>query len=400
MSTAFSRTLRSLHADGFGRPAAILTAAACLAGAWGAWCALAQVTLYEVSANARLEVDQAVTPIQAPLAGRVVSTRLAIGREVAAGDILVELDTQAESLEIGEQRARLAALTPQLHALRQQIASEEEARDQEKRAGAAASEQAVETAREAEAPARFAENDQDRMRQLRAEGLIPERDYQRGQAEMQRSRAAAESQRLAIRRLDQEQRTRSSDRAARLMSLAADVTRLETQIPAIEASISRLTYEIERRRVRAPLSGRLGEAAVLRPGAVVREGEKLAAIVPQSKLAAIAQFAPPAALGRIRAGQTARLRLDGFPWAQYGTVKATVTRVANEVRDGSVRVEMAVDGSSNSAIPLQHGLPGTVEVEVERATPASLILRSAGRMLAAPRAAFAVSAATPSAGTQ
>jgi membrane fusion protein (multidrug efflux system) len=392
MSTAFSRTMRSLHADGSGRPLAGLAIAGCLALAWAGWCGLAPVTLYEVSAAARLEVDQAVTPVQSPLAGRVVTTRLAIGREVQAGDVLMELDTEAEHLEIGEQQARLAALGPQLRALEEQIVSEEAARDQEKRAGHAAAEQALSAAREAEAPARFAENDEDRMRQLRAEGLIPEREYQRGRAEVQRTRAAAESQRLAVGRLEQEQRTRESDRDARLKSLSADVTRLKTQIPGLEASISRLNYEIERRRVRAPISGRLGEAAVLRPGGVVREGEKLAAIVPMSKLAAIAQFPPEAALGRIRPGQTARLRLDGFPWTQYGTVHATVTRVASEVRDGSVRVELAVDRSTPSAIPLQHGLPGAVEIEVERVTPAALILRNAGRMIAAPRPAFAIPA--------
>jgi len=380
MSTAFSRTLRSLHADGSARSIAGLLAAACLAGAWASWSLLAHVTLYEVSTTARLEVDQAVTPIQAPLAGRVVSSKLAIGREVHAGDVLVELDAEAERLELAEERARLDALAPQIRAMRDQAAAEDAARGQEKTAARAAAEQALSGVREAEAPARFAEIDDDRMRQLHAEGLIPERDYQRGQAEMQRARAAAETQRLAVSRLDQEQRTRESDRIARLKSLATGITGLETQIPALEVSIARLTHEIERRRVRAPVSGRLGEVAVLRPGAVVREGEPLAAIVPASKLALIAQFAPSSALGRIRPGQPARLRLDGFPWAQYGTVTATVSHVAGEVRDGSVRVELAVDRSSPS-IPLQHGLPGTVEVEVERATPASLVLRNAGRAL-------------------
>jgi membrane fusion protein (multidrug efflux system) len=380
MSTAFSRTLSSLHADGAGRTIAGLVAAACLGGAWASWSVLAHVTLYEVSTTARLEVDQAVTPVQAPLAGRVVTTRLAIGREVHAGDVLVELDSETERLDLAQERARLEALGPQIRALRDQAAAEDAARGQEKTAARAAAEQALSGVREAEAPARFAEADEDRMRQLRAEGLIPERDYQRGQAEMQRARAAAESQRLAVSRLDQEQRTRESDRVARLKSLATEIARLDTQIPALEVSIARLTHEIERRRVRAPVSGRLGEAAVLRPGGVVREGDRLAAIVPVSKLALIAQFAPSSALGRIRPGQAARLRLDGFPWAQYGAVTATVSRVAGEVRDGSVRVELAVDRSSPS-IPLQHGLPGTVEVEVERATPASLVLRNAGRAL-------------------
>jgi len=380
MSTAFARTLRSLNADRAGRSIAGVVVALGLAGAWAAWSLSAHVTLYEVSASARLEVDQAVTAIQAPLSGRVVATNLAIGREVAAGDVLVELDTEAERFELAQERARLEALGPQVRALREQSAAEEAARGQEKNAARAAAEQALSGVREAEAPVRFAENDQERMRQLRAEGLIPERDYQRGQADMQRARAAAESQRLAVNRLQQEQLTRESDREARLKSLATEIARMETQIPALEVSIARLTHEIDLRRVRAPISGRMGEAAVLRPGAVVREGERLAAIVPASKLAMIAQFAPSSALGRIRAGQPARLRLDGFPWAQYGTVTATVSCVAGEVRDGSVRVELAVDRAA-PGIPLQHGLPGAVEVEVERATPAALILRNAGRMV-------------------
>ena len=36
------------------------------------------------------------------------------------------------------------------------------------------------------------------------------------------------------------------------------------------------------------------------------------------------------------------------------------------------------------AVPMQHGLPGTLEVEVDRVTPASLVLRACGRLLAQP----------------
>jgi membrane fusion protein (multidrug efflux system) len=118
---------------------------------------------------------------------------------------------------------------------------------------------------------------------------------------------------------------------------------------------------------------------------VVQEGEKLGAIVPLGRLRAVAQFPPSAALGRIRLGQRARVRLDGFPWAQYGSIPATVSRVAGEVRDGQVRVELSIAPAAASRVPLQHGLPGSVEVEVERLTPAALVLRTAGRLLAAPR---------------
>jgi hypothetical protein len=95
-------------------------------------------------------------------------------------------------------------------------------------------------------------------------------------------------------------------------------------------------------------------------------------------------FLPPAALGRIQPGQPARLRLEGFPWAQYGAVAATVASVASEVRDGWVRVELAVRADAASPIPLQHGLPGTVEVEVDHVSPATLVLRTAGSLLTGP----------------
>jgi len=77
-------------------------------------------------------------------------------------------------------------------------------------------------------------------------------------------------------------------------------------------TMERLEEEVDRRYIRAPIDGRLGEVAPLRIGAVVHEGDKLAAVIPGGKLRVVANFDPPAALGRIRAGQHARLRLEGF----------------------------------------------------------------------------------------
>src|SRR5262249_11793431 len=125
--------------------------------------------------------------------------------------------------------------------------------------------------------------------------------------------------------------------------------------------------------------GRVGEMAGLRPGSVVAEGDKLGAIVPDGRVQIVAQF-PPASLGRIAPGQAAAMRLDGFAWTQYGAVPAVVSRVATEIRGGTIRFDLGVDQSHASKIPLGHGLPGTLEVEIGRATPAALVLRHAGRI--------------------
>jgi membrane fusion protein (multidrug efflux system) len=86
------------------------------------------------------------------------------------------------------------------------------------------------------------------------------------------------------------------------------------------------------------------------------------------------------------------MRLDGFPWAQYGSVEAKVVRVAGEIRDNALRVELVLQANqANNAASnayVQHGLSGTVEIGTERLAPAVLVLRAAGQMVSRqPRAA-------------
>ena len=69
--------------------------------------------------------------------------------------------------------------------------------------------------------------------------------------------------------------------------------------------------------------------------------------------------------------------------------------MASEIRDGGIRVELALDARFDSRI-LSTGLPGSVEVEIETLSPANLVLRTAGSLLAGPNSNFA----DLSAGTQ
>jgi membrane fusion protein (multidrug efflux system) len=131
--------------------------------------------------------------------------------------------------------------------------------------------------------------------------------------------------------------------------------------------------------VRAPIDGVLAEVSTLRAGNFVAAGDRICTIVPDGALKVVALFAPSIALGHVRAGQAARVRLEGFPWTQYGSGAAHVATVAGELRDGEVRVELQLDARQDTAVPFQHGLPAEVDVETERVSPFALILRSVGR---------------------
>lgn len=383
-ASPFSRSMRSLIADGF-RPSILgLVFVVILLGLWTAWLAFARIALYEVADTARLEVNQAAHPLEASVGGRIVAANLIVGREAQVGDVLIELDAEAERLQLEEQRTLLTSLQPQIKALRDEIAAEERVQ------GGGQQSAGVDEARvryeEAKSSATFAQEEADRLARLHASGVVPEVDLLRARAEAQKRRAAADSIRLEIIRLESNQRIRESEHQVSLERLSRQLAQLEGQLATGAALVKRLEYEIEKHHIRAPVSGRLGETADVRVGVVIRAGDKLAMIVPPGELKAIAYFPPEGALGRIRPGMPARLRLDGFPSTQYGSLSVTVSSVATEARDGKVWVEFLLSPDPLSAIPLQHGLPGTVEVEIDHVSPATLVLRAAGKLLTSPSA--------------
>src|SRR5215813_743158 len=134
MATAFTQSMRSLEADRGRWALASLSVLLVLLSGWGAWFVFARVALYEVTRTARLEVDQAVHPIATPVAGRIVATHLVVGRDVQAGEVLVELDAAAFRLQHEEARQRSTSLTAQWQARHQEIIAEEAAQEDERQA--------------------------------------------------------------------------------------------------------------------------------------------------------------------------------------------------------------------------------------------------------------------------
>jgi multidrug resistance efflux pump len=383
MASSFHRTTQSLRLDrGLGSITAFVVAIALIA-AWLVWAFQAVVVRYEVSDSARLEVDAAAYPIEAPAAGRLTASRLVLGQEVRAGDVLVELESRSEQLSLEQERVHRVSLAPQLAALRSEVESDEQGNAAERAAATVAAGGAEAQRRQAEAQAVLAEEEDGRANRLRGEGLISEAEARRANADAQSKRAAVESMKASVARLEPELQIRRRDRDAAAAETRGDIARLESEAAASAANARRLEFEIEKRRIRAPVTGRLSECAILRPGAYITAGQQLGIIVPGSTLQVVAEFPAQAALGKIHPGQNAIVKLDGFPWAQFGTLSAQVARVAGEIRDGKVRVELAVKSPDRSRIQLTHGLPGSVEVEVERISPAVLLLRSAGRAVGA-----------------
>jgi membrane fusion protein (multidrug efflux system) len=354
-----------------------------LVGCWGAWFLRARIPLYESSQHARIEVSQVGNAVEATIAGRLTATYVALGRSVQKGETLASVDSAIVEQRLAGARAKLSALGPQIEARKNQIAAELDLR----RRRADHLREAAKAARarrdEAQAQSDLAGEEARRTAALFATRSVSEAENQRAQAGATRARAAFEASSAEIDRLERQLEAEESEADVKVAGLRSEMADLSSQEESMTAAVRALAQELDAYTIRAPTDGQIAEIAAKQPGAYVQAGERLATIIPSGDLRAVAEFEPARAIGRVHAGQPARVRLDGFPWMQYGSVPATVSHVGAEIRDGRVRVELTLQPEPTSAIPLQHGLPGSVEVRVDEVSPWALVLRVAGRGITA-----------------
>lgn len=379
MTTPFDSTLRSLERQG--RVGLGIAPTLVLLAAWCAWMIGARVDEYTTSRRARLEVSSAVSRAAASEGGRVVAIHAELGQLVSASDLLAELDDSAARARLDLERAELAAVVVRSAALHAQ-ADTERARQRvrakvdalaSKRASLGVDRAAVAATHEGEV-ARIAVELEGQMLASRVEALQADRQLRESQIAL--SGASAELERLRA-----EQEYESATGRAKLEQLSQRVAELDAEAVVRRTRIAAAEAEIERRRVRAPIAGRLGSVAAIQVGDVVSAGDVIATVVPNAEVRVIAELPPERAIGRVVAGQSARVRLDGFSWLQYGTLEAAVEHVASEPHAGGIRVELVLAERPGSEVPIQHGLTGAVDIRTGRSAPWELVARHLGAKL-------------------
>ena len=373
--------MRRLEADGSRRTLIFFAVISTLIGLWTTWLFSARVSVYASTGVARLEVSQENHPVDAQMLGRVTGAHLIAGQRVKAGDLLLELDANPERLERSQAIAKLAPAADRLRSLQDELDEQQRAIDGEQRSAEAAHTEALAKAQEASLAADLAADEAKRLSNLQQQGLVSELDALRGRKQAEERQSQARAADAAAEHVKRDLAAKEQDRLGQIARLKNEIAEIEGGRSEAVAASERLDYQIDQRQVRAPIAGTLAEVAPLKVGGMVQAGDRVCTIVPDGALKVVALFRPSVALGRIRNGQAARVRLEGFPWTQYGSAAATVSNVSGEVRDGQVRVDLALNNASGSPIPLQHGLPAEVQVEIEYISPISLVLRSVGEQL-------------------
>jgi multidrug resistance efflux pump len=378
----FTLTDRQLGRDQTRKRALELAIAIFLAIGWAAWMLFARVNVYATTDQARVEVAQHVFYVQAPLSGRVTKSNLALGRQVEPGDVLVELEADPEKLKVQGEETHHATLEVQLANLREELGTQQSALAAEQSEGQLAVQQARASLAEARETERMASEEVKKKTEGYSQGITPQLELDEYKADYNKKKIELRSAQAAVNRAEREEGVHRAERQAVIEGINSQIGAIQGELAASANTAQQLEDEVGWHQITAAGRGRLDETVDIKPGSYIREGDRLAVIVPQGQMRIVAYFEPRAAIGRVKPGQMAWLRLDGFPWQEYGSVTASVKSVGSEARDGRVRVEL--DPQYNSRITLQHGLPGTLEVLIDRVSPGSLLLRKTGGYLAQP----------------
>ncbi len=103
----------------------------------------------------------------------------------------------------------------------------------------------------------------------------------------------------------------------------------QQQLVDINTRLKQVKLDLKQQDLRAPVDGVVFELAAKLPGVVSQAGQALLQVVPNEALTAQVQVAN-ADIANIRPGMSVDVRVDAYPFTEFGAVKGVVSKVGRE----------------------------------------------------------------------
>jgi multidrug resistance efflux pump len=178
-----------------------------------------------------------------------------------------------------------------------------------------------------------------------------------------------------------------------------DLWRREQEVQVARSKRDALKLSLSQTEITAPREGTL-EAVLVKVGDVSQQGAPVGRIVPQGGPLRVISFLPEKDRAFVKPGNEVRVELDQLPYAEFGTLRARVVRVSDDLAsaqefqeamgdlnkpEGSMfRVELDLEaggGKKISEIPIRSGMLLNVRFTLRRQKPLTMILEPLKRWL-------------------
>lgn len=221
-----------------------------------------------------------------------------------------------------------------------------------------------------------AQESKESINQTQAEIAQAQSRYQEQQQgyDKLRQQTAGEIEQAALRYQEQQRGLKSLVEANNLAGLkieeelkntGSQVVNLKGEIAQTETLIKGLNYQLQQRKIYAPVRGTIFELPIAKPGAVVQPGQTIAQIAPENVPLILRARMSSNQSGFLEVGLPVKLKFDAYPFQDYGIVPGRLSWISPDSR---VRPSSSSSSSSSTNESPESNLPAEFyEVEVELA---------------------------------
>ncbi|MEO1514582.1 MAG: HlyD family efflux transporter periplasmic adaptor subunit [Bacteroidota bacterium] len=218
----------------------------------------------------------------------------------------------------------------------------------------------------------IAKRNHQRNQQLNQEGVISdialeeiEKVYLQYQRQLDNFETQTVSNDIQVEQLESQiidlKQNRAEEKNGKELSIREDIQSLEAAIV-----LWKKAYQI-----RAPIAGKVSLSAIWSPNQYVRAGEEMMTIVPTRGAGNIIAKAklPTENSGKVKVGQLVNIKLDGFPYQEFGIIKASVAQISLVPEGSAYYLDLALPHSLittyDRKIDFQQEMEGTADIITE-----------------------------------
>lgn len=159
---------------------------------------------------------------------------------------------------------------------------------------------------------------------------------------------------------------KESYESGRKKEIASALSQCELQLWQYEQELDNYDKNKEFYTVRTEKAGNVENLQVVSEGEVISQGDLIACIVDKDDLI-FECYVPDSEITNIETGQTVNVKVNAYPYNDYGIFEGKVTKISdiavqNEVYGNVYVVDVVPDNSGN--LPLSIGMQGTAELVI------------------------------------
>ena len=270
-----------------------------------AWSALSKVDEVAVAPGKIIPSDQ-VLPVRAVTTDIIQAVKVEEGQFVQKGDTLVELNATRLQTEVNRLEKQAQSMRTNLNRATKASAEGQNARIKEA---------AVELARQQD-NLKSAQRDASRLRKL--VGAIPRLDYEHAQDKVRDLQKNIAVQKQKIQQLKQDYQSVN----------LTQLSQLQNDLNNVEGQLNQARDLLKKQTITAPIAGTVYNLNVNLGKGTLQSGEEILSIAPVGKEPVLEANLPDQYRGFVNEGMRAKVKIETFPYQEFGTVDGTVIYIS------------------------------------------------------------------------